>query len=299
MLRSASSSNFFDASTSQPQSTVSSNSSVSLPPTFTPDMDWSQLTNFDPAVLSLLDDSPQMTSTDSAMRTDFVFGETDGEPFKAPFTTIATNPMFMTFADSDSPVGAMQTSNSQFRFDQAWSSPQLSQTEGNASQIGLEQFFSGSDFMAQQNATDFGTLMRGSPAMSPVQHAVTTAFQHPYTAAATSSSSSATALSSPSEGRSMLHVRASSSSSSTAKSQNECPKSRDEAKALWSLQGPSSFVKPAIGIDGRHDSVGCEGSTLPSTEPSNENVEVLTAFRHITSDPRYKVRSSCLLKSTC
>ena len=35
--------------------------------------------------------------------------------------------------------------------------------------------------------------------------------------------------------------------------------------------------------------VMCKGSSFPKTEQSDKNIEVLTAWRSITSDPQFKV----------
>ncbi|KAF9014916.1 hypothetical protein BDQ17DRAFT_1418052 [Cyathus striatus] len=84
---------------SRQSSAVSPSASNQASPKPTNPIDWSSLTSFDPNVLNLLDDSPQPTATEGAMHMDFGFGESStGLASNAPYTTIASNPMFMSFA---------------------------------------------------------------------------------------------------------------------------------------------------------------------------------------------------------
>ena len=49
------------------------------------------------------------------------------------------------------------------------------------------------------------------------------------------------------------------------------------------------FLKKAVDDNGTGPIVMCKGSSFPRTEKSDKNVEVLTAWRSITSNPQFKV----------
>jgi AP-1-like factor len=292
-----SSMNLFNASTPSPVSPFSPPATVTSheAPVFPDNMDWTSLTTFDPAVLSLLDDSPpQTTATDSAMNMDFGFGS-NGQPQKSQFTTIAANPMFMSFADFDSSDSNASDTNSvnSFNFD-AWTSsprPDAAATKDP----GLDELFGGS-YLGNQGSVDFNVLMMGTPTtLSPVVH-----HRSPGTATSGSSSSS-NSTSIPSEGQSPI----SSAGTSPAAEDKEhnpdaCPKTRAEAAECVKALGVSSFVTEPVNLHGAGDDevmgkmVSCASglSSLPSTEPKDDNVEVLAAWRGVTTDPHFKV--NCL-----
>jgi AP-1-like factor len=248
-------------------------------------MDWTSLTTFDPAVLSLLDDSvPQTTATNSALDMDFGFGD---HPNKSPFTTIAANPMLMSFADFDSSpdlsAGDTNSINS-FNFDMWGHSPQPDTTNvlNTLTAPGLDELFGG-NYLNTQSPIDFNTLITAnSPSASPVSHL------SPSTGTSGSSSSS------KSEGQSPI-----SSVGSAEPEQvhgERCPKSREEAAKMIEAAGQSPFVTEPVRNPRDpilEKIVPCKGSGgLPRTEPRPDNVEVLTAWRDVTSLPNFKVTSS-------
>ena len=49
------------------------------------------------------------------------------------------------------------------------------------------------------------------------------------------------------------------------------------------------FLRKSAGEDGGTPFVMCRGSSFPKTQQSDKNVEVLTAWRTITSNPQFKV----------
>ena len=49
------------------------------------------------------------------------------------------------------------------------------------------------------------------------------------------------------------------------------------------------FLRKATGEDGGTPFVMCKGSSFPKTQKSDKNIEVLTAWRTITSNPQFKV----------
>jgi AP-1-like transcription factor len=260
-------------------------------PTFHENMDWTSLTTFDPAVLSLLDDSPpQTTATDSAMKMDFGFG-LDGQSQKSPFTTIAANPMFMSFADFDTPDSSANDPNSlgSFNFD-LWTNSPRPDAASTTKDPGLDELFGG-HYLGNQGAVDFNVLM-GSPqsTLSPIAHR---------------SSGTGTSGSSSSSGSTSIHSEGpspiSSAGTSPAADEKEhnhesCPRSRAEAAKLVEASGQSSFVTepvvPRTGDELMGKMVSCAvgSSSLPPTEPKPDNLDVLSAWRKVRSDPLFKVK---------
>ncbi|KAF8887715.1 hypothetical protein BD779DRAFT_1525842 [Infundibulicybe gibba] len=83
------------------------------PPKASNPLDWSSLTSFDPNMLNLLDDTPQLTATTGGMQMDLGYGN------NTPYTTIASNPAFMSytsFFDSATPFTNANDPNT-FNFD--------------------------------------------------------------------------------------------------------------------------------------------------------------------------------------
>lgn len=69
---------------------------------------------------------------------------------------------------------------------------------------------------------------------------------------------------------------------------------------MASIQGQSPGDETTVGpnggfvrkmTDGTGSIVMCKGSSFPKTEKSDRNIEVLTAWRTITSNPQFKVSS--------
>jgi AP-1-like factor len=277
--------------TISPFSSPTTASSIKTP-VFPDNMDWTSLTTFDPAVLSLLDDSsPQTTATDSAMNMDFGFGS-NGQPQQSQFTTIAANPMFMSFADFDSSDSSDTNSVGSFNFD-AWTNsprPDAAATKDP----GLDELFGGS-YLGNQGPVDFNVLMMGSPAttLSPVVH-----HRSPGTATSGSSSSS-NSTSIPSEGQSPISSVGTSPAADDKEHHNTCPKSKAEAAERVKALGESPFVTEQLNTQSAGDElmgkmVSCASgsSSLPSTEPKDDNVEVLAAWHGVIKDPNFKV--TCL-----
>lgn len=265
-------------------STYSPTAQTSSPDTYvSPEtMDWTSLTTFDPAMLSLLDDSvPQTTATSSALDMDFSFGDHSD---KSPFTTIAANHMLMSFPDYESsPDLSNSDSNSlnAFNFDMWGQSPQPDATN-TIVDPGLDELFAG-NYLNIQSPIDFNTLMKSGssplPSVSPLSQA------SPSTGTSGSSASSI-ANSSKSEGQSPI---SSVGSDPEQLPHDRCPNSREETKRFIESAGPSPFVtepvhspvhKPRDPLLDRI--VPCK--TLPRTEPRDDNVEVLAAWRDVTTN---------------
>lgn len=253
-------------------------------------LDWSSLTTFDPARLNLLDDlqqQPQSTATDSAMNLDFGFGPS-GLASNTPFTTLASNPMFMSFAStfdspstSDSPVVPTPNHQSQaFNFDMAPLTSWPPAPNGQETMLDdlLQGYLTGSS-----NNLDFGF----NP--SPVPMNLT-----PVGLRASTSSSPSTSSTDP------LYTPKDSPQRDYegAGAHGDCPKTKAELVKRIEDSGPSPFApscstgvrKATDGILGAM--VSCEGGTsLPKTTKNENNIEVLSAWRKITSNPMFnKVR---------
>ncbi len=209
---------------------------------------------------------------DATMSYDFGYGQF--VPSRTPYKTIASNPMFMSFADP--------------------SPGQTTAREGNSRTGSLDELFGGHIFDAQ-SPVNFGVLMK-SAATSPVSPALTSSMssitqQSVHTPSAASSSHSSPPFeshdgSSPTVG-SMSHAG--------------CPKTRAQFEQHIQAEGNSIFAPPPpqemeaqTQIFGDVDSpmVVCKGATFPPTEKSDHNIDVLTAWRSIMSHPHFQASVS-------
>jgi len=301
-------------STVSPTQSLSS-SSTTLPasPKPTNPLEWSSMTTFDPNVLNLLDDNmSQPPAPDNAMRMDFGFGNADLTS-NPPITIIANNPMFTTPAfDFSTPGelnsvvgsassfndGGASTSNNAnpFSFDMNPLSSWQPSTQSNASVSDpiFDDLFRG---YLNSLAPDFMAFTGSTPSISPIAH---------NTSPSASSQLSSTQSSSPSIlAQESLFTRASSSSSTTVAdnsithSPNTCPKSREEFREKITQDGESMFATP-VNDQELGKMIKCAGTSLPKTEKNDRNIEVLTAWKSIRSDPKFKVHQdfpTCLLTS--
>ena len=263
-----------------------------MSPNISNPLEWSSLTTFDPAVLNLLDDSPQQTATDGAMQMDFGFGSNTGLSSNTPYTTIASNPMFMSFAstfDADSPQSSTD-SNTFSNFDlsslTSWPTPPTNAQDGS-----LDDLLAG---YISRGPVDYSFLSPSSTASdSPVAH------HNHINANPASHSPSFSSTSSPS---SMMsdplfdgHRDSSSSESDVGHevhTEKQCPKTKGEIAKFIQDKGSSPFApkirKSSDALLGTM--IMCEGAMFPKTQLNDKNVEVLKAWRSITSNPHFKVR---------
>jgi AP-1-like factor len=240
-------------------------------------IDWNSLTAFDPSVLKLLDQSPQPTATGGAMNMDFGFGESNS-PSNIPFTTLASN-QFMTFADAfDSP-------QSPFNFDMQSLTPWSTPAQQHVNPESLEGLFTG-HYMDTGGPVDVNVLPPST--YSPVVHAGV--------------ASTSTSVSSPASNFSLFNTPKDSSASEEDSGEG-CPKTREEAARRIAAEGNSPFApappQPTVrkGSDGGSGPVvTCKGSVFPATEENDQNIEVLSAWRSIRSNPKFKV---CSFLSGC
>ncbi|TFK76641.1 hypothetical protein BDN72DRAFT_866549 [Pluteus cervinus] len=268
------------ASSPQQPTTVSSPLSDRTSPRPANPLDWNSLTAFDPAMLNLLDDHPQPTATESASMMDFGI-------MASPYTTIANNPMFMSLASNfDSATPSDPTA---FNFDQPmlseWPSPSLANQENSS----LDEIFA--PYFSSQPTYTFSNGSTDSPITHHTLPSSVSNLGHtPESGSGTSSSSSPESsisdapLNTPIDG---VSVNGESHDS------KKCPKSRSECVQHIENSGPSPFAPPQPMIRKASDPAGpivkCQGSSfLPKTEKSDENIEVLAAWRTIMANPKVK-----------
>lgn len=309
------------------------------------DIDWSALTTFDPSSLNLLDEPGDVPM-------DFSEGSS-----RSPYKTIASNPMFMSFAEPysawdttlaginaapGSTPGTAPNSNPpshQGSFDFNSFGSWTGSANGNGAGAGQGGMGSLEDlFGMQQGPMDLAGLVPSPSQISPVSHAG----GRPQLSGASSSSASSASSPNPfsfgpasrSPGAASLLSLASSDLSSPpassgagspdaaaaaaacASGTKTCPRTKADFAAHVASQVKSPFApdaKPLAaasaggspgappgatikkaggdGKDGAGQQILCQGSVFPKTEKSERNVEVLAAWRSITSNPQFKVRS--------
>ena len=265
-------------------------SSLDTPSSFPGDIDFGSLTALDPSsTLGLLDDSDAVMSYD--------FGSGQFVPSNTPYKTIASAPMFMSFADPIAPetptsksLAQSPASSSSSPYDLTFGqwTGQTTSHEGNGHAGSIEELFGGHMF-ASQSPIDFSVLIK-SPAtstMSPIAHQSI----HPPTAG-------------PSSHPSPAFESSNASSPPAQHSATDCPKTRAQMEQHIQAEGSSIFAPPPpqeqesrtqafrapAGADG--PMIMCKGATFPMTEKSDKNIEVLTAWRTITSHPDFKASVS-------
>ncbi|KAI0358812.1 hypothetical protein OH77DRAFT_1109000 [Trametes cingulata] len=274
------------------------------------DLNFNSLIPFDPNMLNPAEDFGE----DMNMNVDSAFPYNNGT-----YKTIASNPLFTSFAEpspGDSPPllvngGHHFTPGSFDSFTEHWTPPE--------SQDALEQLF-GANFLSPNanSVTDFQALLASSPSsISPVSHA---SMRTPSLSSASSSPDGATGTASPqtANGSPALHhmgecpktkaelskVISESGQSSFVQSPPPMgsPSSGTEKGSSGtgtgangnSNAGPACemafapVLKKAVDDNGTGPIVMCKGSSFPRTEKSDKNVEVLTAWRSITSNPQFK-----------
>lgn len=295
--------NFSSVPSPQP---VASTSTPAAPTKVPNPLDWSSLTTFDPAMLNLLDDSiPQPTATEGAMQMDFGFGANTGLASNAPYTTIASNPMFMSFAStfdslspepssSSSPTNNFNNSNSMgFNFDMnsltTWPTPSTSQDAV------LDDLFAG--YLTSTGTMDLSMLSQSPASVSPVAHHVTPPDMNSRSSISSSSSSpsmlgSSSVFTTPRDSPQSPQSDSGGGDSVHHGDGSGCPKTKKEFEQRAIAAGASPFAPPSL----RKSSdtvlgtmISCAGSSFPKTAKSDKNIEVLSAWRSIRADPKFKV----------
>jgi AP-1-like factor len=234
--------------------------------------DFNSVTTLDPNMLSLLDDTPQ-SNMDESMNMDFGFGSS------APYTTIASNPDYMSFAsyfDNNSTSTPQQNASSPpFTFDMnsmtSWTAQSPSQNSTNS----LSDIFGGFG-----SNVDFQSLVASTPSLSssslsPVSH---------------------TNIETPSHKGSSPNIFGSNHNSNTDQhpmNGQKCPNTRDELVSYLSSDELSPFApSPNLTLKKTEGQTGpmimCQGSTFPKTPLSDKNVPLMDVWRDITGNPKFK-----------
>ena len=257
---------------------MSSSSSITSSPPAPPQavfpddpFDWNSLMSFDPAALTLLDENPQYATAD--MSVDF------GAPLspKLPYTTIASNPAFMSFADAFDGSSNIPISDINFDMPPWNTSPQSTK--------GTHDMFNGNGYMPQQNGPlDYGIGLSPPSSVSPVLHGTA----HPNLVASSSSSSDPSTTSmftKPGDGTASIPDE--------PVHKGACPNSKEALEKHIVAAGPSPFAPtPSLRKSANEQAgpiIDCQGAVLPQIEKSDQNIEVLAALRSITSNPMFKV----------
>lgn len=263
--------------------------------------------------LRVIDSEPQQTATSAAdsMGMDFGFGPI----MTQPYTTIASNPMFMSFREPDPysfdqanginssaypPV--TQMSNMQpFDFSQAfssWPDVNMDDVQLNGS---FDELFGGTSYLGPLGGNDFNFNKSPATSLSPVSHHNSSKSSN-VSISSGSSSSGSTPVSINSNGASPNSISIDNPGSMCA-SGTKCSKANIE-DAL--ARDPGSIFAPRSGDSSSPESTGntpiqtpdmdecpeevpCKGLKLPKTTRSEKNVEVMNAWRAIRHDPNYQV----------
>lgn len=259
-----------------------------LTPNSNSEFNFGSLIPFDPAVLNALDNG-QSTGPEESMNLDFGFGK----ECKATFNILASDPMYTSFAESFASSFASDItspfSNSYGNFDlsslDSWSRPdsQPNIVNGGSMQT-LDELVGGDNFLGVQSGTGFSSSFlknaSSAPTVSPVIHAASQPVGN--------------------------HSPPSSTTECTSKSRVMCPLTKSGMLEKIVKDGPSMFVEghdssstsSHVGSDAEAgqqstlrkepESVLCRGSSFPKTEKNDNNVEVLRAWKCITSNPQFK-----------
>lgn len=197
------------------------------------DTNFGSLIPFDPASLNMLDEP-------SDMNVDYNFSPQNGV---SPYKTIASNPMYMTFAEpspydlAPSPMQPMMPSppltdtQSTPMTTFEWNSSSTANSPPTSGIDSLDQLFGG--FNGAQSPVDFSALLRSSPSsVSPVSH---TGLRSTSASSSNSPASTNSAAGSP--------VSNASSHTSYPGSSSGEPKTREECAARIAAEGQSPFVQ--------------------------------------------------------
>ncbi|KAG9310294.1 hypothetical protein JVU11DRAFT_9412 [Chiua virens] len=279
------------------------------------DVDWSSLTTFDPSVLNVLDEP-----SDVPMQTDTAPSPYGQYALPQSVKTIANNPLLMSFVDESPMSDTTPSTNSldQFSFNfsspaNSWTStaqpPQYSQNNTHGDFLhpnhSLDELFGG-NFMGNQGPLDFNALV-DSTSMSPVSHA-NGVKPSATSQKSTSSPPSNSTNSSPSTSTSSpFSWTALSQAGESPPSGSECTPTNTNATSCQTVVLSRSDVARKIAEDGPSpftdlpnsslrkisdlsagELISCQGSNLPRTMESPDNIEAFKAWRCIMQNPHFK-----------
>ncbi|KDQ30313.1 hypothetical protein PLEOSDRAFT_1111247 [Pleurotus ostreatus PC15] len=282
----------YSSSSNGPSAAVSpaaSSSSASPKPSFPSTIDWNALTTFDPSMLTVPDEAPQSMSSDSSI---FNFGDSSSA-CNTPYTTIASNPTFMSYASMfDSTPTSATTETSSFTYDMSsvmstWSPPPPTNDTNS-----LDDLFGGM-LSSPPSTLDFNVLLSHSPSLSPISH-------HTSVSGRSTGDSPPSNKDSPSDGN----------TAQTEKHGEGCPKTKADLAQVIKKHGESPFAPSSLTTDAIRDvspfapsslstvrkssdaahnpMVACQGSSFPKVDKSADNIEVLSAWKTIRSHPQFQ-----------
>ncbi|KAH8120736.1 hypothetical protein DFH11DRAFT_1500160 [Phellopilus nigrolimitatus] len=279
---------------------------------FVSDKNDSPLSFLGPGLTVVNPDQRTATATADAMGMDFGFGPT---VTSTPYTTIASNPLFMSFREPDpfDPLGhtnqAFPQSNQSFDFSQqlfpGWPDVAMDGNNVNGMQAfdltnSLDELFGSLEYNGQ--GMEFMNVPKASPtsSLSPVSHQNM------------NNNSSGTNSGSSSSGSSPASIQSSGVSPGLARSnpgcdgKTKCTKENlakfvaQDSGSMFAPRSTPSYAEsdetspapvtppPGSADDSCSEFPPCKGLQLPKTQKSEKNVEVMNAWRTIRHDPKYQ-----------
>jgi len=189
---------------------------------------------------------------------------------------------FTSTFDSDSPPNNTNDSNTFPNFDMSSLTPWPTSPSNTTQDGSLDDLLAG--YIAR-GSVDYPFLPPGStPSDSPVAH-------HANHIAASSPNFSSTSSPSSSVSDPLFDNSRDSSSESDighdVHNEQGCPKTKGDLVKRIVEAGPSPFA-PQLRKSSDGAVISCEGTSFPKTQLSDKNVEVLKAWRTITSNPQFK-----------
>ncbi|KLO06312.1 hypothetical protein SCHPADRAFT_1002416 [Schizopora paradoxa] len=264
---------------------------------------------------------PEQTATGDAMGMgmDFGFGPVIAD---TPYTTLASNPLFMSFREPDVYAfgdtssypqnhGSNQVNGNNGGFDFSQNYPAWPDVNMDVNMQAfdltnsLDELFGGN--FNTSNTMDYASFLKNSPSnsISPVSHrngnspAATISNS---TSSSSSSSSGASPASQPSPSAannsspSANGVQNTASFGATSDGFSACDSSKKCTKEMLrhavandsgSMFAPKEPSPPVIALDGVREFIPCKNMNLPKTQKSDQNMEVMSAWRRIRTDPKY------------
>lgn len=248
---------------------------------------------------------PEQTATADAMGLDFGFGPVSTE---TPYTTIASNPMFMSFREPEPPQYSLDPSsqgNGSYGLPQSFSSwPDVNMLDNlQAFDLtnSLDELFGAASNIGNNGPLDY-QYKNLSASQSPVSHhnskspvsSVSTNVQQNGPNGQPNGNVNPT----PPQNNTTSHDAPASSDSCSA---GTCPKTKEAfanviAKDKGSIFVPKSSPPASSSGSTSYDVppptaefVPCSNLQLPKTLRSDKNVEVMSAWKIIQSDPKFQV----------
>ncbi|TDL15847.1 hypothetical protein BD410DRAFT_84105 [Rickenella mellea] len=247
----------------------------------------------------------QQTATTDAMGMDFGFGPVFTE---TPYTTIASNPLFMSFREPTSFSTSMDTSGNADIGNSPYNAASPSMFDWNSPSFGagwpdvtmqdnpmafdltnsLDELFGGQQITGI-DMSPFGGKSGSTTSLSPVVHHRPSPHSTPSMASISSASSSLLPQPSPIsqhiQPQAQLMPQSEGSTGAPIDPEIPCPKSSKCTVAADMIKEGSSAFSPPLEEGGL--TKDCE-SKLPMTEKNEKNVDVMKAWRQITTDPKYR-----------